>query len=52
MARDHVKGNQGATGADEVLVVGVEDAEVVLFTIVGSRGDLVKAERLEPCVNL
>lgn len=50
-AGNHIEGHEGIAGADDVLVVGIEDAEVVSRPIVGGGGDFVKPERGEPVVD-
>jgi hypothetical protein len=50
-AWNHIEGHEGIAGADDILVVGIEDAEVVSRPIVGGGGDFLKPERGEPVVD-
>jgi hypothetical protein len=51
MAGNDIEGNQHILiGADEVFVIGIEDAEVVLRAVVGGIGDFYKSERGEPII--
>ncbi len=49
VAGDDIEGDEVVADADEVLVVGIEDAEVVLAALVGAIGDFPEAEGGEPC---
>jgi len=51
LARNDVEGNQSVLEADEIPIMGIEDAEVIGGAVVGGRGDLFEAERGEPTVN-
>ncbi len=45
VAGDDVEGDEIVAGADEVLVVGIEDAEVVLAAVVGAVGDFDRIQQ-------
>lgn len=50
--RNHVEGHEGVSGANHVLVVGIEDAEVVLITVASGIRHFPEAEGFKPLVNL
>lgn len=51
VAGDDIEGNEHFTGTDEVFVVGIEDAEVVLRAVVGGSGDFGETEGCKPEVD-
>lgn len=51
VAGDDIEGDEQIAGADEVFIVGIEDAEVVLRAVVGGRSDLGETEGGEPGVD-
>jgi hypothetical protein len=51
VAGDHVEGDQVVPGADEILVVGIEDPEVVTGAVIGAVGDFGEAEGGEPVID-
>jgi len=52
MTGNDVERNHGIADANEVFVVCVEDAEIVLDSVVGGGSDFLKSERCEPFVDL
>ena len=53
VAGNDIEGHQHVLGgADEVFVVGIEDAEIVFRAVVGCGGDFHKPERGEPRIDL
>jgi len=51
VAGDDIEGDEQIAGPDEILVVGIEDAELVLRAVVGGAGDFGEAEGGEPGVD-
>ena len=51
VAGDNIEGEEQITSPDEILVVGIEDAELVLRAVVGGAGDFGEAEGGEPGVD-
>lgn len=51
MTGDHIEGDEIFSGTDEVLIVGIEDAEVVLAAVVGAVGDFLEIASGKPSVD-
>lgn len=51
MTRNHVERDKIFPGADEVFVVGIENTQVVLGSVVGAIGDFLETQGGEPAID-